>query len=287
MKFKALLLSFLLFANNLLAGTYIDGQETGGTDTNLYAMVSNLNVQVSILSNKVIGVAYVTSNNTYNAGTTQFMASAEVSTPATNGNQVVNYNTLTNALAGTTGSDVIYSISTNLAFLADQSTTNFALTNMQFNVCNIVRGRLYVADTNIVPFSQTATLTFRNQQARASGAALWQASMGLTAVLISSNAAVGTTNIFVQDATEFFENNLLYLTGLTNEFARVLTTSGNNVILKYPTIASHVISNGCSRVREIGGFTVYDSSSNKTIWGSVDLTTMTNVNLILDIQYSK
>jgi len=168
-----------------------------------------------------------------------------------------------------------------------QTTTNFSFTGMQWNVPEIIRGRLYVSTTNTIPFSKTATLTFRDRSVATSGSAVWQSDMLMSAVLTTNAISVGATNVLVQDATDFAANSLVYLTGTTNEFVRVLAVSGNNLIFKFACTNSHDISNLCSRVREFGGFKTFDSSGTKTLWGGVDFTSATTGSLNIDLEYAK
>jgi len=109
----------------------------------------------------------------------------------------------------------------------------------------------------------------------------------MTCVLLTNAVSVGATNIFVADSSDFAADNLLYVMGTTNEFVRVSSISGNKIYLTGTTIAAHAISNGVSRVREFGGFSLYDSTSAKTYWGTVSSTVSTNVALKLDMIYTK
>jgi hypothetical protein len=155
------------------------------------------------------------------------------------------------------------------------------------NTHNIIRGRLYVANTNAIPFSKTATLTFNTQATPASGTEVWQADMLMSAVLTTNAISVGATNVVVSDGTDFSANALVYLTGSTNEFVRIKAVSGNNLIFKYPCTASHTESNLCSRVREFGGFKTYDSTGSNAIFNSIEFATSTTVGLKMDLEYSQ
>jgi hypothetical protein len=183
------------------------------------------------------------------------------------------------------GYDAMYLATTNFA-MAAQTTTNFGIVT-PFNTPDIDRGRIYISNTNVIPFSKTVTLTLREQDARASGTAIWQADMLLSAVYNTNAIVAGATNILVSDGTDFGANSLVFISGSTNEFVRLLTVSGNNLIFKYACTNAHPISNVVSRVREFGGFSTFDSSSNKTVWGSLDFTSATTGNIQMNLDYSK
>jgi hypothetical protein len=111
--------------------------------------------------------------------------------------------------------------------------------------------------------------------------------MLMSAVFNTNAIAVGATNCLVADGTDFGANCLVFISGTTNEFVRLSSVSGNNLIFLYPSVASHTASNVVSRVREFGGFSTFDTSLSKTIWGSLDFSTATTGSIKLDLDYSK
>jgi hypothetical protein len=248
------------------------GRVESGVVTSTYAQNAKL-----YLSDTVAGAF----TNVAPAGISQLIGS--VQTVSTNGSIVVGIQA-PDFLSSKV--DTVNSTSLSLN-LTSQTITNFTSASTVFNTPNIIRGRLYVANTNALPFSKTVTLTFNTQATPASGTEIWQADMLMSAVLTSGSLAVGATNVVVADASDFSANALVYITGSTNEFVRIKSVNGNNLIFKYPCTASHTASNLCSRVREFGGFKTYDSTGSKAIFNSIEFATATSIGLKMDLEYSQ
>lgn len=176
--------------------------------------------------------------------------------------------------------------------VTNTSVTNFVMTNFMVNTPFILRGRMYVTDTNV--FSKTNTVTFSDSADNVQGREYWQADMLLTSQMIASNLAAGSTNVYVQDATGVANNNLVYIDGAggSNEFVRISKTNsiiGNNVFLKGTNLYPHAqLTNTFNRVAEFSGFRMFNSANTNTMYGTFEFSSViTNVNIKIDIEYSK
>lgn len=200
-----------------------------------------------------------------------------------NGMKIVGSLTVTGAI-----NQAIVTNTTPITFSA--SMTNDSITSIRGNSIEIMRGRFYISSTNGLAaptgvFSQTAELTLANTGERSSGRAIAQYDMGLVCVLLTNAVAAGDTNIYVQDATGFDANSLLFLMG-SNEFVRIQSIpSTTNVILKFSTLYGHASTNGVSRVREFGGISYWDNTGSNNLYTTTILPYNTNVNINLDIEY--
>ena len=251
---------------NVIAGT-LTGNSSGITNIPIIVNINDGGTNSAGFTNNTLTITINTNASTVSSNNSIRLTAIESYTNAIN---------------------VIYTNSYSFSFVDTQSSTNFALTGFNFNTPFIGRGRLYISDTNVIPFSQTARLTFNDNNIASDGTTIWQSDMGLTAQLLTNSIAVGGTNLYIYDTSDLAANNLVYLTGATNEFVRILyIESSTNMILKYATVASHEVTNGCARVREFSGFKLWNSGGSNTIYGSIALPAPTNVTINLKLEYAQ
>lgn len=323
------------------------------------SITGSLNNQTD-LWNYVSAAAYRSSNNTYSAGTTQAFAFATVTNNASTNIDVVNWQTMTNAIktlaptptlqsvlnAGNTSTNSIYlantgvgdasvNIGTNSGSYAklyvkgvsglmttnplvliegsvgrsndylritgnSGSATNFRVTtnwdvvikgvaidSMDTNSTSLgfasamtnlfsqstrrntykTFGRMHVANTNNLPFDQTATLCLYSSSNRYGGDMRFLTTNRIFAVYSTNALAVGTNGVMVGDVSGFSVNQLVFLSGETSgEYMRIDSIAGTTLNFTSTNMYSHGISNVVSTVMEYIT-PMFDETGTSNLWG--------------------
>ena len=235
--------------------------------------------------------------NVYTAGNNVFIGTSNTFTNAIyvggiingNGSGITNISSANVKGLNTSNWDTVYTTNQSIVLTASMS-TNVSM-QLLLETYDVVYGRLYVSDTNTTPFSKTATMTFWDNSTRKMGEERAQFDLGLVCVLTTNAISASATNLYIQDSSDFAVNDLIYLMGgiPTNEFARILALGvNNNIILTQPVGANtYAISNGVSRVKEIGGFGMYDATMASNLWLTLSFTNSTTVNLNYYQEYKR
>ena len=221
---------------------------------------------------------------------------------ANSNNAIFNYSV--SAPTGSFTSLIVNGFDTSIVYtnsyivgVTNTSTTNFTMTGFNFPSIHIVRGRMYVADTNNAAsgFSRSNTVTFCDRPNDGQGSEYWQADMYLSSQFINSNMNAGVTNVYLVDITSMTNNVLVYLNGFggSNEFVRIHKTAplSNNLILKGTNLYPHISGTNCfNRVAEFSSFRTFNIYGSNVVYGTFDFGptfTTTTVNIKLDIEYTK
>jgi len=160
------------------------------------------------------------------------------------------------------------------------SSTNFPV-SIIYPDCLLSWGKLYSLSTNT--FSKTLTLTFYANNDYSGSNAYWRANMLLVTVpLISTSTNVA----IVVDTTGFGANDLVYFTE-SNEFARISSVVGNNLIFENNLVNPHSATCAVSRVAEFGGFATIDLSGTSNLWTRISSTNSFTQTLNLDYIYRR
>ena len=179
-----------------------------------------------------------------------------------------------------------WSVTTNITFTS-ATATNVTIP-LVMNGVDITDAKLYVADTNTMPFGSTVIATFYNNAARAPGGRLPQFACNLACVSNTTVYAVGVTNLAVPDASSFAINDMVWLPGSTGEFAVISGFTGTtNILLETALTNSHAVGSGVMLAKELGGFQVYDVAGSTNVFLQLTCTNAITVNLQLILNYSK
>ncbi len=148
---------------------------------------------------------------------------------------------------------------------ATSTVTDFSL-NISKDVIDVVRGRLYVNNTDVTPFSDTLTLTFYTSSARRGDSAIFKADMPIIVDTMPSTVTGGST-IPSNDSSGFSASDLVYLSGSSgDEFARIQSVSSTDLIMEDVLENNYNIGALISLTPEFGGFTLYDANASQTLW---------------------
>ena len=185
----------------------------------------------------------------------------------------------------------IDAITPTISTISTASTATSALSaNTDFtlsasNIIDVVRGRVYVNNIDVVPFSDTATVTFYNDSSRRGDEAIYRANMDIVADTMSSGVVSGST-IYSNDGTVFETNDLIYLSGSAGEeFARISSVSTNDLILEDSITNTYLSGSLISLAPEFGGFTLYDVNETETIYGRIVITGSGTVDTTIWMEY--
>ena len=188
---------------------------------------------------------------------------------------------------GSGGLSGTVSESTNNTAFAASATEDITFADVGGNVNIMIRGRLFIPNADDAPFSAEATLSFFEHSDRRGEQAIYRATMDLVCVLTTSPQTAGNNTLVVADASDFNEQDLLYVLGPTPEFIRITSIVGTTITLENNLLYDHASGVGVSRVPEFGGFTLMDSTDAKTIWARVDFGASQTVDTRMILTYTR
>jgi hypothetical protein len=146
-----------------------------------------------------------------------------------------------------------YTIISNFVLTATTS-TNYVIPIVKNNA-TITDAKVYVVDTNANPYSGWLRFTFSSDPAKPLRSRLAQFDFLQAQVTNTVAYAIGATNLAVPDNTSFSINDMIRITGSTNEMATILGFTGTtNIIIDAALTNSHAVGFGVMRVMEIGMF---------------------------------
>jgi hypothetical protein len=175
--------------------------------------------------------------------------------------------------------------STNTVDFAASASEDVDVTELGSDTIILIRGRLFIRNSDDAPFSAPAEVTFYNHSDRRGEQAIYRAEMSLVCVTLSSPQTAGNNTIVVTDASDFSENDLLYIMGTNPEFGRVEGIVGTTVTLEDNLLYNHSASDGCARVPEFGGFALSDATEDESVWGRIDFGSSQTVDLRMILDY--
>jgi len=198
---------------------------------------------------------------------------------ATSGKQAVNWQTMTGY------ADSIQTNQEAVAFSAS-SEEDWAHTNLAYDAFDVVRGRLWVSDTNNSPVDVTATLSLYMDSDRHGEDVIYRADIDLIQVLASGSSTAPTNTITVDDASSFAVNQLVVIYDAdSTEYARIESINSNDLTFEDDLQSDVDDDAGVSRVGEYGGFSLY--GTNNTVWARVSFSSNQTVNIANWLEYKK
>jgi len=141
-----------------------------------------------------------------------------------------------------------------------------------------VFGRLFVVNTNNLPFDQVAKLALYTGSGRTGEDMRFLGTNRVFAVYNTNSINSSVDFIYVSDASGFSEEQLVFVSGATNELLRISSISGTRLNLVSPTIYSHAISNVVSSVMEYIT-PMYDATLANTLWGRLTFSSAQTVSM--------
>ena len=183
------------------------------------------------------------------------------------------------------GTNTVETSQESVAFAASAE-EDWAHTNLAFDAFDLVRGRIWVADTNNNPFDATVTLTWYVDSDRHGEDAVYRADIDLIQVLVNGAVTAGTNTVTVDDASSFAVDQLVVIyDGDSTEYGRIASILSNTITLE-DNLSNNVDDNaGFSRVGEYGGFSLY--GANQTVWARATFSASQTVNLSNWLEYKK
>lgn len=168
----------------------------------------------------------------------------------------------------------------NKTYVFDALAVSNATAVLPYMGANISWGKLYASATNT--FSKNMQLTFYANNDYKSTNAYWRANLSLVTVAITNSTLIGTNAVHLADATGFSTNDMVYFCD-SNEFARVLSISGNVLTLEDNLLYPHGTTSSVSRVAEYGGFSMIDYSGTSNLWHRISATNVFTNTLQMDL----
>ena len=180
-----------------------------------------------------------------------------------------------------------YIINTNIIVFNETNDMTFAISNNNSQI-SIGSYLFHLNDTNAMGFDRTASLWLYTTNSYAMRDSRWYF-IGLRFVgsLYTNTLNIGTNRILVQDATAFSTNDMIWLTGLTNEYARISGITNTQLTTYEPLTLDHTVSGGVARVVEIGGFRYINKQMDNKLYGRMIFTNATTVNIKGQLEYTK
>jgi hypothetical protein len=181
------------------------------------------------------------------------------------------------------GGPIVEDYSQTLVFSGDTSRI-FDL-QVSGNAPDIIYGKLYFDQTLSGNFADTVRVEFYSSVNRVDNELIYVAEIPMAYSTISGTATSGNSSIALNSSIGFATNNLLYIQNPNAEVRRVTSVLVNNILnLKNNLENGHSIGTGVSKVGEIGSLMLFDSSSNKKIYGKVLFATAQTCSLRLDMK---
>jgi len=137
---------------------------------------------------------------------------------------------------------------------------------------DLVIGRIYI-DSSSAAFYDIAEVIFFNHPDRKDNQIFYIANVAFVYTELSAPAGAGNTDIDVDDASDFIDDQLLSIKGSSQEFRRIDNISSNTVTLMDQLENSFNTDDGVSSVAEIGNFSLIDLSNNDKIYGRIKFDT--------------
>jgi len=180
-----------------------------------------------------------------------------------------------------------YIINTNIIVFNATNDMTFAISNNNSQI-SIGSYLFHLNDTNAMGFSKTAKLWLYTTNSYAMRDARWYfTGLKFAGSLYTNTLNIGTNLILVQDATDFSTNDMIWLTGLTNEYARISGITNTQLTTYEPLTLDHTVSGGVARVVEIGGFRYINKQMDNKLYGRIIFTNATTVNIKGQLEYTK
>ena len=199
--------------------------------------------------------------------------------------------TTSNNLASFWSIDTEFNATTQSILSASVWTNYVLLTNMAYSSYEIVRGRVFINQTNGLTANYPITFTYYDSPASNSYNQIYSAIMGLSMTLATNSAgtAQSATNIYVNDNSPLSVGSLIWYGGANSEYRRVLALPAtNNIVITEALAYAHAASNAVSRVREFSGG-LCDSTRSYSFFYSVIATQSVGVagQIQVTLEYTK
>jgi len=181
-----------------------------------------------------------------------------------------------------------YSFSSNLIMTASAS-SNFTVTLLRNNAI-LTDAKLYVANTNVLPYGAYLRYTFYSDTGRKPSTRIAQFDTYMAVVSNTLAYAIGVTNLPVPDTTAFSVNDLIKIVHPTdtNEYVTIAGFLGTTNIITYTALTNyHNVGSGVSRVNEIGMVPTRCDAGCSNIYVTIERTNgvATTVNTKFDGNY--
>jgi len=152
----------------------------------------------------------------------------------------------------------------------------------------IIRGRLYIDTDPGSAFSQTPELIMYSGPDRKDDEMIYKSTVQLSYTEFSSIATGGDGTITIDDTSDFFADDLLYLFSSTeNEFSRIETIDSSTVCSMIDNIDnSYAVDDGVSNVVEFGNLAAIDTADDDKMYFSIKFGSAQTVDLKMDLTIS-
>jgi hypothetical protein len=208
-------------------------------------------------------------------------------------NQIINVNSISNWNT----INASYIVTNDFAFTNGITSTNVSM-QLSLNNWDVSNFKFFVPDTNLNTFSKNITATFYTHSSRQPQTRASQFDFGT--VMVTNRFAIipsaTSTNIFVNDNTDFAINDLIYVQGLTDEYAVVSAFIGTTGMVVSSALTNrHPVLGGTTvvaRVNEISGISVQDDTGSSNMWLNLSCTnapttSRTNLNVRIIMKYTR
>lgn len=132
----------------------------------------------------------------------------------------------------------------------------------------IIRGRMFISSDPGAAFSQTPELIIYSGPDRKDEEMIYKSTVQLTYTEFSSGATAGDGTITIDDTSDFFADDLLYLfSAADNEFGRIESIDSATVLSMIDNIDNdYSVDDGVSNVVEFGNLALIDTADDEKLY---------------------
>lgn len=214
----------------------------------------------------------------------QFQANSVAITPNTNPFiQKTNVQSFLNKVEDVLSSSIEGLEISDTISLSSESEKNFVIPRN--DAAWITRGRLFVSSDPGGAFSQTPELIMYSSPSRKDHEMIYKSTVQLSYTEFGAGATAGDGTVTVDDTSDFFEDDLLYLfSGSDNELSRIETVVNATDLNLIDNIDhDYSVDDGVSNVVEFGSLAVMDDADDDKIYFKIKFDSSVTVNLRISL----
>lgn len=149
----------------------------------------------------------------------------------------------------------------------------------------IIRGRVFVADDPGGAFSQTPEIMMYSGPDRKDHEMIYKSTVQLSYTEFGSGATAGDSTITVDDTSDFFSDDLLYLFSASdNEFSRIDAIASATDLNLIDTIDNdYSVDDGVSNVVEFGNLAIIDKADDNKIYFKIKFDSVQTVDVRISL----